>query len=93
MKKLSIHKFGITEAQESTETENTIHFEPYTFQISHILSTSTSLHWCLAHHGVPIDSMQLRNSAFCILQVQHLNFQETANSTWTQYKPNVVDSH
>ena len=31
-------KFGVTEAWESTETVNTIHFEPHTFHIFRILA-------------------------------------------------------
>ena len=35
-------KFGVTEAWESIETENTIHFEPHPFLIFHILKCSAA---------------------------------------------------
>ena len=36
-------KFGVNEAWESTETENTIHFEWYNFHIFHILACPVAL--------------------------------------------------
>ena len=66
-------------AFHSTETENIIHFELYTFQISRILARPAAFigTWLIMKfyaNYVFLTLCGLRNSAFCMLQIEHRKF-------------------
>ena len=75
MKKLAILKFRVIEAWESAKTENTIHFEPHTFHIFCILAHPAAFvsAWLDMedHMTLCSESMQAKNFALRILQIQH----------------------